>query len=105
MVQISISDCFPTFCRSVKQISALHCCAVDFNDFTLDGGATNPNSMHPPKRKGNSASNNLDANYEKRRAAIVAKNDKKDQKAAFRANKRVKKSSGGAKKRFGGKKK
>lgn len=80
----------------------MNCCAVNFNDFTLDGGATNPNSLQPLKRKANT---NLDANYEKRRAAILAKNDKKDrqkeQKAAFRANKKYQKSSSSTgKKRF-----
>ena len=52
--------------RTVRDLSKkLGLCPINFNDFTLDKGATNPNSLSTNNSK--SVLNALDAQYEKRR--------------------------------------
>lgn len=69
--------------RSVKYLSLKGCCSINFNDFTLDKGQTNPNSLTTSKTSKSSISA-IDSNYEKRRKArnvkLQAKSKSKSKK-------------------------
>ncbi len=55
------------------------CCSINFNDFTLDRGATNPNWLTPSKNQRIQSITNgaLESSYDKRRALREKKKNKK----------------------------
>lgn len=77
--------------RSVKYLSLQGCCSINFNDFTLDKGQTNPNSLTTSKNSKCSVSV-IDSNYEKRRNARNVKLQAK-KKSKSKKWKKSKKSS------------
>jgi hypothetical protein len=77
------------FNRSVKHLSKHGGCSINFNDFTLDKGATNPNWLAPSTRR-KADSLTLDEQYEKGRNARIKK--KESTKPKTTKTKRFKKS-------------
>lgn len=71
------------------------CCAIDFNLFTLDAGATNPNAIgaHKSSKSTSKVPLSLEESYAKRRAAKEAKAEKKRRATAAKAAKRKRASS------------
>lgn len=102
-VDIAVLTCLSLH-RSVKQLFKEGCCAINFNLFTLDAGATNPNCIGiqraaASKGVAGKPSLSLDESYAKRRAAKEAKEAKKRRASAARAAKRKRSSSGSSKRR------
>lgn len=60
----------------MKHLSREGCCSINFNDFTLDHGATNPNnvSMAGSTTARKKSSLSIDESFEKRRVAREKKN-------------------------------
>jgi hypothetical protein len=84
---------FPQFAPhywSVKQLFKEGCCAIDFNLFTLDAGATNPNGIGNGKafRSSSKVPLSLEESYAQRKAARKAKGERKKRASVAKSARR-----------------